>query len=57
MEILKSASKIVLIAFAFAIIAGLFLGKVSEESFMTVVMVVFTYYFVKRADKKDDPTP
>ncbi len=53
LEILKSASKIVLILFALAVIVGLFLGRVSEDTFKAAMLMVFTFYF---ATKSSDPT-
>lgn len=51
MGIFKSASKIVLLLFALAVVAGLFTGKISGEQFMNVVMIVMTYYFTTRVNK------
>lgn len=53
-NILQSASKLVLLAVSLAVIAGLFTGKISGQQFMNVVMIVFTYYFTRRANKKGD---
>ena len=53
-NLLKSASKIVLIIFAFALVAGLFTGHVDSQQFMNALMIVFTYYFTRRANKKGD---
>jgi hypothetical protein len=49
-EIMKSASKIVLIIFALAIVAGLFLHVVSEETFKMMSAMVFTFYFASKGD-------
>lgn len=49
-EIMKSASKIVLILMAVAVIAGLFTGRVSEETFKTGLLMVFTFYFASKGE-------
>lgn len=54
MNIFKSASKIVLLAFAGALIAGLFLDKIAADQFMTIGAMIFTYYFTRRANKSDE---
>lgn len=54
MKILESASKIVLLLFAVAMIAGLFTKNVTGDHFMTVVVMVFTYYFTKRTSLPGD---
>ena len=46
-NILGSASKIVLLAFAGAMIGGLFTNHISEDKFMICAVMVFTYYFTK----------
>jgi len=45
MEILKSAQKLVFIGMAGAVIAALFLNKVSGEQFLALVTMVFAFYF------------
>jgi len=45
--ILKSATKLVLLMFAGAIVVGLFTGHVTEETFKVSVLMVLTYYFTK----------
>lgn len=49
-DILKSASKIVLIVFTAAVVAGLFFGRISEETFKTALLMVFTFYFASKGD-------
>ena len=49
--ILKSASKIVLLIFSLAIVAGLFTGHIPADAFMDIAKLVFLYYFLKRAEK------
>lgn len=46
-HIYQSATKIVLIMFAAGVVAALFAGKISEETFKTAVLMVLTYYFTK----------
>lgn len=50
MNLLKSASKLVLVFMAVATIAGLFTGKISEETFKTAMLMVFTFYFASKGD-------
>jgi hypothetical protein len=50
MAILKSASKLVLLLVASAMIVGLFVGKISEETFKTAMLMVFTFYFANKGD-------
>ena len=45
MEILKSAQKVVFVAMATAVIAALFLGKVTGDQFLALVTMVFAFYF------------
>jgi len=47
MEILKSASKIVFMLMALAVVAGLFLGKIESKDFMVLASMAFAYYFTK----------
>ena len=49
-EILKSASKLVLLIFALAIVAGLFTGQVSEDTFKVAALMVMTFYFTNKGD-------
>lgn len=45
LDILKSATKIVLILFSLAAAAGLFVGVVSEDTFKTGLLMVLSFYF------------
>jgi len=54
-NILKSASKLVLLLFTVAVIVGLFLGRITADQFIQIATMVFMYYFTKRADKEGDP--
>jgi len=49
-KIMSSASKIVLILFSMAIVAGLFTGHVTEDTFKVSVLMVLTYYFTSKGD-------
>lgn len=44
-QILKSASKIVLLAMTAALIAGMFIGRIDQETFKTIALMIFTFYF------------
>jgi len=52
-SIASSASKLVLIIFALAIVVGLFAGKISEDTFKVAALMVFTFYFTLNSN----PTP
>lgn len=47
MKILQSASKIVFILMAVALVAGLFTKIVDAKDFIVIASMVFTYYFTK----------
>ena len=49
-DILKSASKIVLILMTLAAVVGLFTRVISEETFKTAMLMVFTFYFASKGD-------
>jgi len=49
-KIVSSASKLVLLIFSVAIVAGLFTGHVSEDTFKVAVLMVLTYYFTSKGD-------
>jgi hypothetical protein len=53
-EIFKSASKIVLLLFAIASVAGLFTKAISEETFKTAMLMVFTFYFASKGDSSNN---
>lgn len=52
MVILKSASKIVFILIAMAVVAGLFLEKIASDQFMVLAGMAFTYYFSRKEEAK-----
>jgi len=49
MKILNSASKIVFILIALAVIGAMFMGLISGEQFMVIASMVFAFYFTKSA--------
>jgi hypothetical protein len=51
MQILESASKIVLLIFAMATVAGLFIGRIDQETFKTALLMVFTFYFAYKGSE------
>ncbi len=53
-DLLKSASKVVLIILALTICIGFIMGKLEPKDFMLLAVMVFTYYF---SYKPGDPTP
>ncbi len=48
--ILKSASKLVFVMVAIAVIAALFTNKISGEQFMVLASMTFTFYFAHKGD-------
>lgn len=56
MTILKSASKLVFVLMALAVIFGMFTGKVDPKDFMVLSSMAFTYYFTKRDALEVKPT-
>jgi hypothetical protein len=52
-KIFSSASKIVLLVMALAVVAGLFLKIVSEETFKTALLMVFTFYFANKGNEEN----
>ena len=53
-KILSSATKISLLSITASLIAGLFVGKVSGEQFMTIVTMVFSFYFGQKTLTKEN---
>lgn len=53
MEILKSASKIVLIIMAAAVVVWLFIWTIQSDQFMIIAGMVFTYYFSTKTPKPE----
>lgn len=53
MKIFQSATKLVLILFALAIVIGLFTSHITEDTFKVAAMMVLTYYFTKAQTVKE----
>lgn len=51
MQLLKSASKIVLLLFSVACVAALFTGAIGADLFEKALLMVLTYYFTKSIAK------
>ena len=49
-NIISSASKITLLLMASAIVAGLFTGHITEDTFKIAALMVLTYYFTRKGD-------
>lgn len=47
MNILKSASKLVFVLMAIAVVAGLFIGKIESKDFLVLASMAFAYYFTR----------
>ncbi len=56
-NILNSASKLVFLLMTIAVIAGLFLGKVTSEQFIALATMTFAFYFGTRAKTDLPNTP
>lgn len=53
-NIYSSASKIVFILMAAAVIAGMFYGKVDAKDFMILASMAFSFYFANKGES-DQP--
>lgn len=53
-DVTKSATKIVFILMAIAVIAALFVGKISGEQFMTLAIMTFAFFY-KSNEKTTGP--
>jgi len=53
MQILKSASKLVLIIVFVVSSIALFMNKITSENWMVLATMVGTYYFTKRVNKEE----
>ncbi len=51
MQIIESASKIVLLIMTAATVVGLFIGKIDQETFKTAMLMVFTFYFAYKGSE------
>ena len=54
MNILNSASKIVLIIFSLATVIGLFVGRIDQDTFKSAMLMVFTFYFANKGDTQNN---
>ena len=50
MQIFQSASKLVFVLMALAVVAGLFLNKIDPKDFMVLSSMAFTFYFSNKGD-------
>lgn len=50
MKILESASKIVFVLMTLAVIAALFIGKVTGEQFLVLASMAFSFYFANKGE-------
>lgn len=55
MKILSSATKIVFLLTAFTVCVGFFLNKVSEQAFLSLVTMVFAFYYSKGTETPQIP--
>lgn len=51
--IFSSSTRLCLLAFCLAIIIGLFVGKVSEDTFKIAAMMVLTAFFSMKSSSND----
>lgn len=49
-KLFESASKIVFVGVALAVITGLFTGHITGEQFMILASMTFTFYFANKGD-------
>lgn len=47
-DLLSSASKVVFILMAIAVVAGMFTGKIESKDFMVLASMAFTFYFTSK---------
>ena len=52
-KIYTSASKIVFILMAVAVIVGMFYGKVDAKDFMILASMAFSFYFANKGDSSE----
>jgi len=50
MQILKSASKMVFVLMAIALVVLTFVGRVEAKDFMAACLMAFTFYFSNKGD-------
>lgn len=52
-KIYTSASKIVFILMAVAVIVGMFYGRVDAKDFMILASMAFSFYFANKGEKSE----
>ncbi len=52
-KIYTSASKIVFILMAVAVVVGMFYGKVDAKDFMILASMAFSFYFANKGDSNE----
>lgn len=52
-KIYTSASKVVFILMAVAVIVGMFYGKVDAKDFMILASMAFSFYFANKGDSNE----
>jgi len=52
-KIYTSASKLVFILMAVAVIAGMFYGKVDAKDFMILASMAFSFYFANKGESNE----
>lgn len=53
-KILGSASKLVFLLMALAVIAGMFTGRVDSKDFMILASAAFSYYFANKGSESNN---
>jgi hypothetical protein len=54
MKLLQSASKLVFMSMALAVIAGLFLKVIDPKDFMVLASMAFTFYFANKGESSQE---
>jgi len=54
MKILESASKVVFVLMALAVVVGLFTGNITNEQFIVLASMAFTFYFANKGNSEND---
>lgn len=54
MKLLQSASKIVFVLMALAVVAGLFTKVIDPKDFMVLASMAFTFYFSNKGDSSSE---
>lgn len=53
-NILTSASKLVFVLMALAVVIGLFIGKIEAKDFMMLASMAFAFYFSNKGETSKD---